>query len=229
MKLPRGTFHSIKKGILFRSLLDEMEKTRFTGYCTISWGIETCILVINSGVYILADYDKAEGEPAWQKMQKLLDTKVDAGLTSLNSVQLELTKEFNPHATLPGFVRKSPNRQVRTGIPSSGIRKRDDVPVNTVPDTPSVHQKRQAQPQDQEKGPAERKPVKGGGVHVTAQPPMEAEAIEDRAEDSGTNIDRDLEALDNMDLDEMTKKIRENFKVTIENLNLDHLMDNGED
>ena len=90
MKLPRGTFHSIKKGILFRSLLDEIEKNRFTGYCTITSGIETCTLVLNSGIYIIADYGKLEGEHAWQKMQKMLDMKVDAGLTTLNPVQLEL-------------------------------------------------------------------------------------------------------------------------------------------
>ncbi|MEI6292800.1 MAG: hypothetical protein WCP36_03905 [Methanomicrobiales archaeon] len=227
MKLPRGTFHSIKKGTLFRSLLDEMEKTRFTGYCTISWGIETCTLVLNSGIYILADYDKSEGEPAWQKMQRLLDTKVDAGLTSLNTVQLQLAREFNPHAALPSFVRKSPTRQVRTGIPNSTIRK-EDIPVNAVPDTLVGHQKKQYQHQVSERGPAEKHSVETERTPGPIQVP-EKPATENPEEECGTNIDRDLEALDNMDLDEMSKKIRESCKVTIENLNLDYLIDNRED
>jgi hypothetical protein len=226
MKLPRGTFHSIKKGILFRSLLDEMEKTRFTGYCTISWGIETCTLVLNSGIYILADFDKSEGEPAWQKMQNLMELNVDAGLTSLNTVQLELAREFNPHATLPGFVRKSPTRQVRTGISSPGVRKREEVQVNAVDDAQS---KKQGQPGDTDKVPAEKQPVRKGRVPVTAETHGSQETTGNPPEERGSNIDRDLEALDNMDLDEMTKKIRENCRVTIENLNLDHLIEKRED
>jgi hypothetical protein len=229
MKLPRGTFHSIKKGILFRSLLDEMEKTRFTGYCTISWGIETCTLVLNSGIYILADFDKSEGEPAWQKMQKLMELKVDAGLTSLNTVQLELAREFNPHATLPSFVRKSPTRQIRTGISSQGIRKRDEVQVNAVDDAPSLQQKKQVQPGDTGKGPSEKQPPKKGPAPVAAETPGTQQTTDNQPEENSTNIERDLEALDNMDLDEMTKKMRENFKVTIENLNLDHLIEKRED
>jgi hypothetical protein len=227
MKLPRGTFHSIKKGILFRSLLDEMEKTRFTGYCTISCGIETCTLVLNSGIYILADYDKSEGETAWQKMQKLLETKVDASLTSLNTVQLDLAKEFNQHATLPSFVRKSPTRQVRTGIPGQGIRKREDIPVNADPDSPVADQNKQVHYPDTDKGPAGKQLVQKGPV--TIQDSGEQQTPDSQPEEIGTNIDRDLEALDNMDLDEMTKKIRENCKVTIENLNLDHLIEKSED
>lgn len=229
MKLPRGTFHSIKKGILFRSLLDEMEKTRFTGYCTISGGIETCTLVLNSGIYILADYDKSEGETAWQNMQILLETKVDASLTSLNTVQLELAKEFNPHATLPSFVRKSPTRQVRTGIPGQGIRKRKDIPVNADTDTPAVDQKMQVHHPYTDKGPAGKQLVQTGPDPVTTEAPLEQQTPDNPQEESGTNIDRDLEALDNMDLDEMTKKIRETCKATIENLELDHLLGKSED
>ena len=194
MKLPRGTFHSIKKGILFRSLLDEIEKTRFTGYCTITSGIETCTLVLNSGIYIIADYGKLEGEHAWQKMQKMLDMNVDAGLTTLNPAQLELAREFNPHAALPSFVRRAPARQVRTGVPNPGIGKKEGISGDQVSEVRFEQQ-------------------------VTENGPVE----------DGTSIGRDLEALDNMDIDEMTKKIRESCKVTIEHLDLDHLIDNRED
>jgi hypothetical protein len=229
MKLPRGTFHSIKKGILFRSLLDEMEKTRFTGYCTVSWGIDTCTLVLNSGIYILADFDKSEGEPAWQKMQKLLELTVDASLTSLNTIQLELAREFNPHATLPSFVRKSPNRQVRTGISSPGIRKRDEIQITNVADAPPVHQKKQVRPGDTIRESTHKLPANKGPSPVTTGAPGDQLANDTQPDENYTNIDRDLEALDNMDLDEMTKKMRENFKVTIENLNLDHLIEKHED
>jgi hypothetical protein len=229
MKLPRGTFHSIKKGILFRLLLEEMEKTRFTGYCTISFGLENCTLVINSGIYILAEYDKLEGEHAWQKMQKLLEMKVDTSLTTLNTVQLELAKEFNPHATLPSFVRMSPTRQVRTGTSSSGTKKKDDISGNAVPGGRSAQQKKQVQEMGIHSSTAEPHPTPDISTPGTAQSPDEQLASGTGPEDSGTNIERDLEALDNMDIDEMTKKIRENCKVTIEQMDLDHLIEQRED
>ena len=210
-------------------LLDEIEKSRFTGYCTISCGTETCTLVLNSGIFILADYAKSEGEAAWMKMQKMMDMKVDAGLTTLNAAQLQLTREFNPHATLPSFVRKSPTRQVRTGITSSGVRKAEDTSGYGIRESRSDNRKNQgSHPGPEVKAdktpPKEQASIPGiplatGGQPLSAKGP----------EETGTNIDRDLEALDKMDIDEMTKKIRENFKVTIENLDLDHLIENGED
>jgi hypothetical protein len=229
MKLPRGTFHSIKKGILFHLLLEEMEKTRFTGYCTISFGLETCTLVLNSGIYILADYDKHEGEHAWQKMQKLLEMKVDASLTTLNTAQLELVREFNPHAILPSFVRKSPTRQVRTGTTSSGTKRKDDVSGNAVPGGSSGQQKKQVPNPGPQTATTEQHPAPLISTPGTAQSPGEQQASGTEPEESGTNIERDLEALENMDIDEMTKKIRENCKVTIEQMDLDHLIEQRED
>jgi hypothetical protein len=227
MKLPRGTFHSIKKGILFRSLLEEMEKTRFTGYCTISFGLEACSLILNSGIYILADYDKLEGEHAWQKMQKLLEMKVDASLTTLNNAQLELAREFNPHATLPSFVRKSPTRQVRTGTTSPGAKRKDESSGNLLPGGYPEQQKKQVPNTGLHTPTTEQHPAPQISIPGTAQSPGEQQSS--GTEEGGSNIERDLEALDNMDIDEMTKKIRENCKITIEHMDLDHLIEKCED
>ena len=229
MKLPRGTFHSIKKGILFRSLLDEIEKTRFTGYCTITSGIETCTLVLNSGIYIIADYGKLEGEHAWQKMQKMLDMKVDAGLTTLNPVQLDLAREFNPHAALPSFVRRGPARQVRTGVTTPDIRKKEGIPGDQVPEVRFEPQGNKGLNDGTETVLNEKPAAEQVSTSGTAQSPGEQPANENGHAEDGTSIGRDLDALDNMDIDEMTKKIRENCKVTIEHLDLDHLIDKRED
>ncbi len=229
MNLPRGSFHSIKKGILFRSLLDEIEKAMFTGYCTVSCGMETCTLVLNLGIYILADYDKLEGEQAWQKTQKLLDMKVDAGLTTLTAIQLQLAKEFNPHATLPSFVRKSPTRQVRTEIISSGTRRQEDSPRNAIPEARLEHQEKQGLRPGPETVVAGTHPAQQLSTRGTLQSPDEQRATEKGPENNGSDIDRDLETLDNMDIDEMTKKIRENCKITIEHLDLDYLVKKRDD
>ena len=226
MKLPRGTFHSIKKGILFRSLLEEMEKTRFTGYCTISFGLETCTLVLNSGIYILADYDKLEGEHAWQKMQKLLEMKVDASLTTLNTVQLDLAREFNPHATLPSFVRKSPttagqdrNNQSRYQEEKMTFREMWYRGMSGATEKTGSTHGTSTSTTEQHPAPGRSQPPEPRNL------PVSNRHQEQDTEEMGSNIERDLEALDNMDIDEMTKKIRENCKVTIEQMDLDHLIE----
>jgi len=229
MQLPRGTFHSIKKGILFRSLLDEMEKNRFSGYCTISCGIETCTLVLSSGIYILADYHKLEGDPAWQKIQKLLDTKVDAGLTTLNNVQLQLAREFNPHATLPSFVRKSPTRQVRTGTTNSVARRREELPGNGTTNTRLEHQETLAPYPAPQIETTKMQQVRQISTRVNPKSTDNGQSTEKKPVENGSDIDRDLEALDTMNIDEMTKKIRESCRVTVENLDLDHLIQKSED
>lgn len=229
MKLPRGTFHSIKKGILFRSLLDDIEKIRFTGYCTVNYGIETCTLVLNSGIYILANYEQLEGHPAWQKILTLLDMKVDAGLTTLNPVQLQLAREFNPHATLQILARKSTKRQIRTGISNLGTKRKEDIPGNTVQENSFERQKKQDLPPGPGIVLAKKHPAEQPSTPGTVQSPDEQQAIENRQEEDATCIDRDMEALDNMDLEEMTKRIRENCKVTIEQLDLNHLTEEKED
>jgi len=229
MQLPRGTFHSIKKGILFRLLLDVLEKNRFTGYCTISRGPDTCTLVLNSGIYILADYDKFEGEAAWQKIQKLLDQKVDAGLTTLNTVQLQLAMEFNPHAVLPAFVRKSPAGQVSTGITDRGTGRRGDISGDTNPGASPELQKTRNLPAGTEKVEAETIPAGQGPAPGTVHSADVHQAADKGPTENRSDIDRELETLDTMDIDEMTKKIRRNWKVTMEQLNLDYLVENRED
>lgn len=229
MQLPRGTFHSIKKGILFRSLLDVLEKNRFTGYCTISRGPDTCTLVLNSGIFILADYNKFEGEAAWQKIQKLLDLKVDAGLTTLNTVQLQLAMEFNPHAILPAFVKKSPAGQGSTGITDQGAGRRGDISGNTKPGASLDLQKTRDLPAGTEKVGAGTIPAGQVSAPGTVQSANEQQSADKEQTENRSDIDRELETLDTMDINEMTKKIRENWKVTMEQLNLDYLVENRED
>jgi len=217
MQLPRGTFHSIRKGVILRVLLDEMEKGKFTGYCSISSPEVTSTLVLSSGAFILAEFNKHEGEQAWHKLQGFIDTKVDAGLTSLDAMQLQLVREFNPHSTLPGMLRRSPTRHVKTGIGSS-------VPVKPTetrePETLTPHRKSIS-------------PTPGAATGRVAVP--DASRGKNEAPDEGTNaeatsnFDRDLEALDQMNIGEMTKKIRETCKVTVKSLDLEYLLKNLDD
>jgi hypothetical protein len=218
MQLPRGTFHSIKRGIVLHSLLDEMEKSKFTGYCTIRYDVINCTIVLQSGNYLLADYEKLEGEPAWQKIHNLLTKKVDAALTTLNDPQIKLCIEFNTHAELPETVRRSHRKTLRAATPAvrSGALGSPEPAQGSIP----VKEHHVAS------GQVPHKPVHEGKItpqqaHLTLDL---SQRKQDEDREATETIDRELNSLEDMDLDEMAKKIRESCKITVERLNLEHLI-----
>ncbi|HTY14315.1 MAG TPA: hypothetical protein VMC42_01270 [Methanoregulaceae archaeon] len=211
MQLPRGSFHSIKRGILLDTLLDEMEKSGFSGYCTISLDAISCSLVLHSGNYILAEYGKTEGDAAWLKISDLITKKVDAALTDLSDAQLKLCLEFNAPAEILEPVR----------------RVRHETPVKSV--LPNVRSEALAGQESRHARTTERKGKSTGAAvrapkKVAIAPNESIRNPQPVENDEAEIFDRDIGALDDLDLDEMTRKIRENCVVTVEKLHLEHLI-----
>jgi hypothetical protein len=211
MQLPRGSFHSIKRGIVLHSLLDEMEKSGFSGYCTISYDAVSCTLVLHSGNYVLAEYGRTEGDAAWLKIRDLMTKKVDASLTNLSDPQLKLCLEFNAQAELLEPV----------------TRVRHQPPVKPV--LPNVRSEALVGQESRHAKPAERRGKSSGiAVQATAKAaikPQESIRNQRPVENEETEIfNRDIGTLDDLNLDEMTRKIRENCMVTVEKLHLEHLI-----
>jgi hypothetical protein len=206
MQLPRGSFHSIRRGMVLHLLLDEIEKSGFSGYCTVIHDAVKCTLVLNSGNYILAEYGKTEGDAAWLKIHDLMTKKVDAALTSLSEAQLKLCIEFNSPAELHEPVKWASGRPVKTVLPHV----RSEALVR-----PEPRHAKNVKKSGRTSGisvNAVAKPHEG----IKAQRPVENEEIE--------ILERDLGSLDDAKLDEMTRKIRENCMIAVEKLHLDHLI-----
>jgi hypothetical protein len=95
MQLPRGTFREIKKNVKFGGLFEELQQTRFSGICTISFGKTNGIIVFKSGKRILAEYENCIGDAAWDELQKIVEENVDVALSTLVVAQIQLSLEFN--------------------------------------------------------------------------------------------------------------------------------------
>ena len=95
MQLPRGTFREIKKHTKFGGLFEELQQTRFSGICTISFGKINGIIVFKSGKRILAEYENCIGDAAWDELLKTVEETVDVALSTLDAAQIELSLEFN--------------------------------------------------------------------------------------------------------------------------------------
>ena len=56
MQLPRGTFREIRKNTTIEDVLKELERTTFSGICSLSSDQGTGTLVYHSGTCILAKF-----------------------------------------------------------------------------------------------------------------------------------------------------------------------------
>jgi hypothetical protein len=128
MQLPRGTFHSIKKHVTFSSLLEEAVVLRFTGSILISFPRGTSFLVLQDGGTVLAAFHGLCGKEAFRQMEEMGDEWIDAELTSLNTSQLALAKEFNKSCEIRSesgsaivFGKKSVPRQDLTAPTKPGV------------------------------------------------------------------------------------------------------------
>lgn len=95
MQLPRGTFREIKKNETVESILLELERTNFSGICSISSGSNMGTLVFRAGKCILVKFQGKQGDAGWNELQKILGEEVDAALSSLDEAQVQLSLEFN--------------------------------------------------------------------------------------------------------------------------------------
>lgn len=225
MQLPRGTFLEIRKNISIESIIAEMEQKRFTGTGNIFSGPVTATFVFREGTCILIKFRGKGGDTGWAEMQTALGEVVDVILASLDETQLKLSIEFNPTckivktgtigASHPGKARKIPGVQSaafpaapvqrpKTTIPAPAAPAfRNKIPSSATPSATVVHRRE----------PVNAVPEARTEPESAAVPPVE--------DDLESNID----ALDSMDLDHVTTRIRSDCKNLIKQLQMDHLME----
>jgi len=240
MQLPRGTFQGIKKDIGWADLLEELQGMRFTGSVNFEVDRKVVNLVFRKGKMVLSEFGSDKGDAALECMTGLGGRNVDASLSEMTDPQLSLALEFNPESRIQNSSRtpraapeeKAINIQpARPGepreIPQESIANVTKIPVPPVSSTgPSeVISLVEAI----ERGHAGGEPEKPAPIPV-AGPPGERYSNQKKVEDleeteDNESMARDLRALDSMDLDGMSDKIRTNCRFIVEKLNLGHLIE----
>jgi len=95
LQLPRGRFHSIKRGITLSDLIDDMRDTHFSGYCNLTMNQESITFVAEDGICLLVNFYPERGSAALQIMQTSLEDEIMAELYTLTPAQMQLALEFN--------------------------------------------------------------------------------------------------------------------------------------
>jgi hypothetical protein len=240
MQLPRGTFREIKKGVTVELLSTELERTKFSGICSISSESATGTLVFNRGKCILVKFNGKSGDLGWNELQNAMAAEVDAALSTLDEAQVQLSLEFNKHCRLVKggkMAPRHPEPQPRPVAPR--VTAAAPAPVknhHTASAAPAASPP--ATPVKVAAHTAHRQPAPAPAPASQAPPPVRAPLFPKAAErqaapeeetvdpdhDSGS-FGRDIDTFDTMDLETVTDKIRNDCKTMIKQLHLEHLME----
>jgi hypothetical protein len=234
MQLPRGTFREIKKDVTVGDLSAELERTKFSGICSISSGAATGTLVFNRGKCILVKFNGKSGDAGWNELQNAMAEVVDAALSTLDDAQIQLALEFNKHCKLVKGGKPVPAHhepQKKPTPPPAAATPPSPVKINLAkPAAPVVYPS--GFPAKHAAHAAHRPPAPAPVSQVPAVPrapfPKAAETragLPEEAVAHEQDSSGDLDTFDSMDLDTVTDKIRNDCKTMIKQLHLEHLME----
>ena len=255
MQLPRGTFQYIKKDIMLGGIIEELQVMKFSGICSISSGSIQGSIVFKSGKRILAEFRNIAGDAAWDEFQKFVGEKVDASVSTLDDIQIELSLEFNKSCRVGkgGKPEQSPLSPAKTDL--AFVRKSSSSSLGEVfaaqtknLQKPRIHEKSVSRPSvitetlnnpDPSKAPGNKfPPIAEYNPTITIsrksleQEPEEKEKHDAEAQHSADieskNFESDIDAIETMDVDVITSKIRGECNTLIKQLRLEHLTENRE-
>ncbi|HMA04732.1 MAG TPA: hypothetical protein VKO45_02270 [Methanomicrobiales archaeon] len=83
MQIPPSSREEVMKAIPLRTLLSELEKRQFTGYCAMPIAGAGALLVMEEGRYILAEYRGIRGRDALESIRLIGNPLVDVILAPL--------------------------------------------------------------------------------------------------------------------------------------------------
>jgi hypothetical protein len=102
MKIPPSERHEVMKGIPLRTLLSELEKRQFTGYCATPIAGASALLVMEGGRYILAEYRGIRGKDALASIRMIGDPIVDVVIAPSSRAQVaEMMRTNEPFLVDP--------------------------------------------------------------------------------------------------------------------------------
>ena len=243
MQLPRGTFREIRKRETIESLLLDLERSKFSGICSISSATASGTIALKGGKCILVKFQGKPGDAGWEELQKCHADEVDAALSTLDEAQIQLSLEFNKICRIVKAGKTAPELSRPVSPPSHEPVKKPAPPVAAarpvarpaVP-APAIHrpappvQPPAAPEQKTEKGPSLFQRPAMPAPPAPAAPVQQhkekrASPVNEDAGNSDSSFENDIDTFVTMDLDNVTDKIRNDCKTMIKQLHLDHLMD----
>lgn len=224
MILPRGAFHSIKKGILLSELLHELKILRFSGLIIGSAEEINGAVVYEKGACILAEFGDLQGTMAWHEIISREDREFDVALSVFTEDQIGLSIEFNEQAVTEQVEEPlTSNKEEELSLPGFADLMQSAI---AIPQGVAAGSEAGDLPQN-----------KGGNFAVISdknypegesqfrEPVIDEIHCDIRELDPEELASKDLDSLDAKEIESMATRIRMNLKETMETLSLGYLME----
>ena len=234
MQLPRGTFREIKRNEKTGDILEELERSRFSGICSMSYGNSVTTLVMKGGKLILATAGNRKGDDVLEELQTISGQNVDAALSILDDAQIQLSLEFNKAERITRTGRRPPMPQKPAHKPAPATHLGQEK--NHVVSQKQPSHDRTAEPAPVSSPGQLKTPVQFAQLAVQtpeypelpvreAKKPAPEENTAPAQGSEQTSFEKDIDTFDTMDMDHMTEKIRDDCKTMVKQLRLEHLME----
>jgi len=116
MEIPPSARQEVMKGIPLRTLLSELEKRKFTGYCAVPIAGAGALLVMEEGKYLLAEYRGIRGRDALESIRLIGNPLVDVVLAPLpRNTLADMTRTNEPFLVNPPHRPGMPGTEAGTG------------------------------------------------------------------------------------------------------------------
>jgi len=117
MRFPPSDRQEVMKGIPLRTLLSELEKRRFTGYCAMPIAGASAFLVMEEGKYILAEYRGIHGKDALESIRSIGNPVIDVVIAPFTHDELAgMVKTNEPSLVEPPRQAVSQGKDVRASM-----------------------------------------------------------------------------------------------------------------
>ncbi len=212
-QLPRGRLTESKQNIKLMNLVSHVESSEFTGYCIISFEGRRASLLLERGRCVMVDYPPRYGEEAVKEIQSTITKTVSADLYELSPQQMDLAIEFNDGYWANNWTKG-------TGISISAVsREIFDMTASTAETLPTTAGG-VADTSDNKVSRREPTPLSQEELNHL----VEEEPIETKDEEELDDFAQQVRNLENMNMEIMEKRIKENFKDVIKELDLEYLI-----
>jgi len=213
-QIPRGKFVSIQKSVPLLNVIRLAEEKNFTGYMIIDIGIRKASIIYRSGMCIMIDYPPKYGEEATRDIQHEFEKRVTAELYDLSHQQMDLTLEFNEGYWANNWTKG-------TGVSITSISK------GIIEEKEIIIEKNGQDGFNTSDSKTDVKISKSSEhIDITKISETDMQTADAPDEENFDEFAKEVNTLENMDMELMESRVRENFKDVIKELDLEYLIVN---
>ena len=208
-QIPRGKFVAIQKSVPLLNVIRSAEDKTFTGYMVIDIGVRKASIIFRSGMCVMIDYPPKYGEEATHDIQQQFEKRVTAELYDLSHQQMDLTLEFNEGYWANNWTKG-------TGVSITSISKAIiEEKEKIIEENDSDNSKTSFSKADV---------TRSEHINITETSDNDARITDTPDKTEMDEFAQEVNTLENMDMELMESRVRENFKDVIKELDLEYLI-----